>query len=58
MLKTGDCMKDKPDMEKVKQIAPEAINLEEIGSGGFKVVYPFTAQKCDYTDGRAQVLGT
>lgn len=32
-------MKDKPDIEKVKQVAPEAINLEEIGSGGFKVVY-------------------
>jgi serine/threonine protein kinase len=32
-------MKDKPDIEKVKQVAPEAENLEEIGSGGFKVVY-------------------
>jgi serine/threonine protein kinase len=32
-------MKDKPDIEKVKKVAPEAENLEEIGSGGFKVVY-------------------
>jgi serine/threonine protein kinase len=32
-------MKDKPDIEKVKQVTPEAENLEEIGSGGFKVVY-------------------
>lgn len=32
-------MKDKPDIRKVMQIAPEARNLEEIDSGGFKVVY-------------------
>jgi eukaryotic-like serine/threonine-protein kinase len=32
-------MKDKPDIEKVKQVAPEAENLDEIGSGGFKVAY-------------------
>lgn len=32
-------MKDKPDIEEVKKVAPEARNLEEIGSGGFKVVY-------------------
>jgi serine/threonine protein kinase len=32
-------MKDKPDIEKVKKVAPEAGNLEEIGFGGFKVVY-------------------
>lgn len=32
-------MKDKPDIQKIKQVAPEASDLEEIGSGGFKVVY-------------------
>ena len=32
-------MKDKPDIENIKQVAPEAKDLEEIGSGGFKVVY-------------------
>ena len=32
-------MKDKPDIKKTKQVAPEATDLEEIGSGGFKVVY-------------------
>ena len=32
-------MKEKPDIEKVKQVAPEAENLEEIGSGGYNVVY-------------------
>jgi len=32
-------MKEKPDIEKVKQVAPEAENLEEIGLGGYKVVY-------------------
>ena len=32
-------MKDKPDIEGVKKVAPEAKNPEEIGSGGFKVVY-------------------
>lgn len=32
-------MKDKPDIEKVQQVAPEATDLEEIGAGGFKVVY-------------------
>jgi serine/threonine protein kinase len=32
-------MKDKPDIKKVQQVVPEAIDLEEIGSGGFKVVY-------------------
>jgi len=35
----GDSMKEKPDIEKVKQVAPEAENLEEIGSGGYNVVY-------------------
>jgi len=35
----GESMKEKPDIEKVKQVAPEAENLEEIGSGGYKVVY-------------------
>ncbi len=29
----------KPDIKKISQIAPEATNLEEIGAGGFKVVY-------------------
>ena len=37
-------MKDKPDIQKIKQVAPEASDLEEIGSGGFKVVYK--AQIC------------
>ena len=32
-------MKDKPDIKKIKEVAPEASDLEEIGSGGFKVVY-------------------
>lgn len=32
-------MKETPDIEKVKQVAPEAENLGEIGSGGYKVVY-------------------
>jgi serine/threonine protein kinase len=32
-------MKDNPNIEKVKQVAPEAENLEEIGSGGYKLVY-------------------
>lgn len=32
-------MKDKPDIQKIKQVAPEASGLEEIGFGGFKVVY-------------------
>jgi len=32
-------MKDKPDIEQVKQVVQEAANLEEIGSGGYKVVY-------------------
>lgn len=32
-------MKDRPDIHKIKQVAPEAKDLEEIGSGGFKVVY-------------------
>lgn len=32
-------MKDKPDIQKVKQVAPAASDLEEIGTGGFKVVY-------------------
>ena len=32
-------MKDKPDIQKVKQVALEASDLEEIDSGGFKVVY-------------------
>jgi len=32
-------MVDKPDIHKITQVAPEAKDLEEIGSGGFKVVY-------------------
>ena len=32
-------MKAKPNIRKAKQVAPEAENLEEIASGGFKVVY-------------------
>lgn len=32
-------MREKPDIDKVKSIAPESENLIEIGSGGFKVVY-------------------
>lgn len=32
-------MKEKPDIQKIEQVAPEASNFEEIGSGGFKVVY-------------------
>jgi hypothetical protein len=32
-------MKDKPDITKIKEVAPEASDLEEIGSGDFKVVY-------------------
>ena len=32
-------MIDKPDIQKINIIVPEASNLEEIGSGGFKVVY-------------------
>ncbi|MFC1816535.1 serine/threonine-protein kinase [Thermodesulfobacteriota bacterium] len=32
-------MKDNPDIHKIKQVAPETSDLEEIGSGGFKVVY-------------------
>ena len=32
-------MKNKPDIENVKLILPEAKQLEEIGSGGFKIVY-------------------
>jgi serine/threonine-protein kinase len=32
-------MKDKPDIKKITQIVQEADDLEEIGSGGFKVVY-------------------
>jgi len=32
-------MKEKPNIEKVKQVVPEAENLEETGSGGYKVVY-------------------
>ena len=32
-------MKDIPDIQKIKQVAPEASDLEEIGSGGFKVVF-------------------
>lgn len=32
-------MRDKPDISQVQQAAPEARSLEEIGSGGFKVVY-------------------
>jgi len=39
MPKPGDGMKEKPDIEKVKQAAPEAKDLEEFDSGGFKVVY-------------------
>jgi len=30
---------DKPDFQKVLQVIPEAENMEEIASGGFKVVY-------------------
>ena len=29
----------KPDINKISQIVPEASNLEEIGVGGFKIVY-------------------
>lgn len=32
-------MMEKPDIQKITQLAPEASNIEEIGSGGFKVVY-------------------
>ncbi len=32
-------MKDKPDIKEVQQVVLEAIDLEEIGAGGFKVVY-------------------
>jgi len=32
-------MKDKPDIQKVQQVVPEADNLEEVGTGGYKVVY-------------------
>jgi hypothetical protein len=32
-------MKDKPEIEEVMRAAPEAKNLEEIGSGGLKIVY-------------------
>ncbi len=32
-------MVDKPDIHKITEIIPEASNLEEIGSGGFKVVF-------------------
>jgi len=39
MSRPGVGMKKKPDIEKVKQAAPEARELEEIDSGGFKVVY-------------------
>jgi len=32
-------MKDKPDIMKAKQVIPEAKDLEEFSSGGFKIVY-------------------
>lgn len=32
-------MKDKPDIQKIREVLPEAGDLEEIASGGFKVVY-------------------
>lgn len=32
-------MKTKPSLHKVKELVPEAGNLEEVASGGFKVVY-------------------
>lgn len=32
-------MKDRPDVMKIKQVISEAKDLEEIGSGGFKIVY-------------------
>ena len=37
-------MVDKPEIFKVTQIVPEAFNLEEIDSGGFKVVYKATVK--------------
>jgi hypothetical protein len=39
MSKPGEGMKEKPDIEKVKEVVPEAENFKVIGSGGFKVVY-------------------
>ena len=38
-------MRDKPDVRKVMEIASEARNLEEIASGGFKVVYKAQVQE-------------
>ncbi|MBL7181310.1 MAG: serine/threonine protein kinase [Desulfobacterales bacterium] len=38
-LSGKDEMKGKPDIQKIKQVAPEVYDPEEIGSGGFKVVY-------------------
>jgi serine/threonine protein kinase len=38
-------MKDKPDIEKVRQIIKETNILEEIASGGFKVVYKALVKK-------------
>ena len=41
-------------------ICSDILDCETIPYVSFDNVfsYPFTAQKCDYTDGRAQVLGT
>jgi eukaryotic-like serine/threonine-protein kinase len=38
-------MIDKPDIQRIYRIAPEVSNIEEIGSGGFKVVYKASVNK-------------